>query len=79
MANLLHTLLDIIKYQEHLKTNEGWEARWENVKQLITFATEIDEDDEHPEASAQSHDETALELTSDPSLSDPAMNEGNKT
>jgi hypothetical protein len=78
----LHTLLDLIKYQEHLKTNEGWEARWENVKQLITFATEIDKDDEYPEASTQSRDETALSLTSDSSLSnvtDPAINEDNKT
>jgi len=78
----LHTLLDLIKYQEHLKTNEGWEARWENVKQLITFATEIDEDDEHPEASKQSRDETALALTSESSQSNvtnPAINEGNKT
>lgn len=64
-AGLMHRLIDLIKYEEHLKTDEGWEARWENVKQLITFASEIDEDGEPSSVATPGDDATGGRSTSD--------------
>jgi len=33
----------LINYEAHLrKTQQDWETRWENVKELITFASEVE-------------------------------------
>ncbi|KAF7331625.1 ATP-depentend DNA [Mycena kentingensis (nom. inval.)] len=40
-AELIQRLLDLIEYENHLKkTQPDWETRWENVQELITFASE---------------------------------------
>lgn len=44
-ANLIRRLLEMTKYEDHLKkTYEDAEDRWENVGELITFATELEGD-----------------------------------
>ncbi|KAH0585176.1 hypothetical protein H2248_008432 [Termitomyces sp. 'cryptogamus'] len=41
-ADLIRRLVDLVGFEDHLKkTQPDWEGRWENVKELITFATEI--------------------------------------
>lgn len=41
VAALIQELLMQLGYAEHLqKTQPDWESRWENVRELITFATE---------------------------------------
>jgi DNA helicase-2/ATP-dependent DNA helicase PcrA len=40
---LIRKLLELIHYESHLrKTQQDWETRWENVKELITFASEVE-------------------------------------
>lgn len=57
-------------YQEHLKANEGWEARWENVQQLITFASEIDDGDERVDTYIPSDGATARTPTPESEFDD---------
>lgn len=39
---LLLELLDLVDYEAHLKkSQQDWESRWENVLELLTFATEV--------------------------------------
>ncbi|KAG6813409.1 hypothetical protein H0H92_011387 [Tricholoma furcatifolium] len=41
-ADLIRRLIDLIGFEDHLKkTQVDFESRWENVKELITFATEV--------------------------------------
>ncbi|KAK0500348.1 P-loop containing nucleoside triphosphate hydrolase protein [Armillaria luteobubalina] len=41
-AALIRKLLKCISYEEHLqKTQQEWETRWENVQELITFASDV--------------------------------------
>ncbi len=36
-------MLDLIKYEDHLKkTQQDFEGRWDNVQELINFATEFE-------------------------------------
>ena len=43
-SDLIQELLGLINFQEHLrKTQPDWETRWENVKEVITFAREVEE------------------------------------
>lgn len=43
-SDLISQLLDLVQYEDHLrKTQPDWETRWENVKELITFAKEVEE------------------------------------
>jgi DNA helicase-2/ATP-dependent DNA helicase PcrA len=38
-------VVDLVGYEDHLrKTQPDWESRWENVQELITFASEIEAD-----------------------------------
>ncbi|KAH7884318.1 P-loop containing nucleoside triphosphate hydrolase protein [Phlebopus sp. FC_14] len=40
-SELITKLLDMISYEQHLKeTQSDWEMRWENVQELINFASE---------------------------------------
>lgn len=42
---MIGKLVELIKYEEHLKkTQQDWQSRWENVQELITFASEIEAD-----------------------------------
>lgn len=42
-ADLLRNLLELVDYENHLKrTQPDSDVRWENVKELITFASEVD-------------------------------------
>ena len=42
-ADLIRKLVDLTQYEEHLKrTQQDADTRWENVKELINFATEED-------------------------------------
>lgn len=44
-ADLLRRLLDLLDFEAHLRnTQPDWESRWENVQELITFASEGDTD-----------------------------------
>lgn len=44
--DLIRNLLQCIDYQQHLRrTQSDWESRWQNVEELITFASEIKTDD----------------------------------
>ncbi|KAG6851096.1 hypothetical protein H0H93_000976 [Arthromyces matolae] len=41
-ADLIRQLVELVGFEDHLKkTQPDWESRWENVKELITFATEV--------------------------------------
>ncbi|KAJ7664695.1 P-loop containing nucleoside triphosphate hydrolase protein [Mycena rosella] len=43
--DLIRRLLELIGYEDHLKkTQPDWEGRWENVQELITFASEVEHD-----------------------------------
>jgi hypothetical protein len=39
-ADLVNLTLELTNYVEHLKKNENWEMRFENVQELIAFATQ---------------------------------------
>ena len=40
---MIKKLVEIIDYEGHLKkTQQDWESRWENVRELITFASEVE-------------------------------------
>ncbi|KIP07660.1 hypothetical protein PHLGIDRAFT_23961 [Phlebiopsis gigantea 11061_1 CR5-6] len=44
-ASLIRRLLELVQYETYLqKTQEDWESRWENVKELINFASEMEDD-----------------------------------
>ncbi|EGN98601.1 hypothetical protein SERLA73DRAFT_54973, partial [Serpula lacrymans var. lacrymans S7.3] len=44
-SDLIGTLLILINYENHLKrTQPDWDTRWENVQELITFASEASAD-----------------------------------
>ncbi|KAG6842332.1 hypothetical protein C0991_010621 [Blastosporella zonata] len=41
-ADLIRRLVHLVGFEDYLKkTQPDWESRWENVKELITFATEV--------------------------------------
>lgn len=51
-----------MKYEEYLKKKDKeWETRWENVQELINFATEAPEDEALP--MEPGHAETDAEIT----------------
>ncbi|KAF8638307.1 hypothetical protein AX17_002327 [Amanita inopinata Kibby_2008] len=61
-ADILRRLIELIDYMDHLrKTQLDWETRWENVQELITFASEVDVDGLDTGPSKQSQ-ETPLRL-----------------
>lgn len=42
-SKLIQSLLELVKYGEHLrKTQPDYESRWDNVQELINFATEVE-------------------------------------
>lgn len=42
---MIRKLAELINYEEHLKkTQQDWQSRWENVQELITFASDIEID-----------------------------------
>jgi DNA helicase-2/ATP-dependent DNA helicase PcrA len=42
-SNLIRRLVELLEYEDHLrKTQPDWESRWENVQELITFASEVE-------------------------------------
>ncbi|THV07389.1 UvrD-helicase-domain-containing protein [Dendrothele bispora CBS 962.96] len=44
-ADLIRRLVEVIGYQDHLRqTQPDWETRWENVQELITFASDVNVD-----------------------------------
>jgi DNA helicase-2/ATP-dependent DNA helicase PcrA len=46
---MIRKLLDLIKYEDYLrKTQQDWESRWENVQELITFASEVESETPPP-------------------------------
>ncbi|KAJ2926931.1 hypothetical protein H1R20_g10172, partial [Candolleomyces eurysporus] len=61
-SDLIHQLLDIIQYQDHLRrTQQDWETRWENVKELITFAKEVEEQNSRDSALHSEQEDLALD------------------
>ncbi|KAJ2914061.1 hypothetical protein MD484_g6352, partial [Candolleomyces efflorescens] len=66
-SDLINHLLDLIQYQDHLrKTQQDWETRWENVKELITFAKEVEEQNFRDSAAHTEQDELALDSNVSP-------------
>ncbi|KAF5391670.1 hypothetical protein D9757_002375 [Collybiopsis confluens] len=44
-SDLIRRLVDLIRYEDHLKkTQADWDTRWENVQELITFASDVQSD-----------------------------------
>ncbi|KAJ3808888.1 P-loop containing nucleoside triphosphate hydrolase protein [Lentinula aff. lateritia] len=44
-SDLIRRLVELISYEDHLrKTQPDWESRWENVQELITFASDVQSD-----------------------------------
>lgn len=44
-TDLIRELVKAIGYEDHLrKTEPEWETRWENVRELITFAGDVQKD-----------------------------------
>lgn len=42
---MIRKLVNSINYENYLrKTQQDWESRWENVQELITFASEVESD-----------------------------------
>ncbi|KIM39808.1 hypothetical protein M413DRAFT_74334 [Hebeloma cylindrosporum] len=42
-SEMIRKLVDVLNYEDHLKkTQQDWESRWENVQELITFASEVE-------------------------------------
>ncbi len=42
-SKLIQSFLELINYGEHLrKTQPDYESRWDNVQELINFATEVE-------------------------------------
>ena len=61
---MINELLDLVEYQDHLrKTQPDWETRWENVKELITFAKEVEEQNARDNATlAENEDESSPDI-----------------
>ena len=58
---MIKGLVKMIDYEAHLKkTQQDWEARWENVQELITFASEVESD-------LRSREQQTTDGASDPS------------
>jgi len=44
-AQLINKLIELIGYEEHLKKSQpDWDTRWENVQELINFASDATAD-----------------------------------
>ncbi|KAI0091225.1 P-loop containing nucleoside triphosphate hydrolase protein [Irpex rosettiformis] len=67
-ATLIRKSLSLIEYEEYLKkTQQDWESRWENVQELINFASEMEGDLEAYVANAAA---SGLETQEDADWSD---------
>ncbi|KIJ51096.1 hypothetical protein M422DRAFT_245075 [Sphaerobolus stellatus SS14] len=44
VSALIRRLLVLIGYETHLKKNNDWEMRWENIQELINYATQFEKD-----------------------------------
>ncbi|GAW01673.1 atp-depentend dna [Lentinula edodes] len=56
-SDLIRRLVELISYEDHLrKTQPDWESRWENVQELITFASDVQSDWQDGPAVAASED-----------------------
>ena len=42
VADLLHLVLKLTRYEEHLRPDPDFDSRWENVQELVSFASSID-------------------------------------
>ncbi|KIM80482.1 hypothetical protein PILCRDRAFT_9658 [Piloderma croceum F 1598] len=63
-ADLIRRLLDLVKYEEYLKHKDSdWATRWENVRELINFATEVPNEDAEEDSSGDiDEDERAKDM-----------------
>ncbi|KAK7463908.1 ATP-dependent DNA helicase srs2 [Stygiomarasmius scandens] len=62
-AELIRRLVDVIEYQNHLRqTQPDWETRWENVQELVTFASDVHVDAPEALSDGGSRDATPLRL-----------------
>lgn len=48
VSDLIQRVLQLTRYEDHLRHNEDFESRWENVQELINFASSLDNDEERP-------------------------------
>lgn len=60
-----------------MSAKDEWEARWENVQQLITFATDVGQGEGRSSATPEPHSE-GLEVSATPKLHLSAMTVANK-
>ncbi|KAG7089539.1 hypothetical protein E1B28_011212 [Marasmius oreades] len=62
-AVLIRRLYDDVNYEDHLKkTQSDWESRWENVQELITFASDVDADIKAKNGLDEANTDTPLRL-----------------
>ncbi|KAJ3820348.1 P-loop containing nucleoside triphosphate hydrolase protein [Lentinula raphanica] len=65
-SDLIRRLVELIGYEDHLrKTQPDWESRWENVQELITFASDVQsglQDNLAHEGGSENTEETPLRL-----------------
>lgn len=56
---MIRKLVDLLNYEDHLKkTQQDWESRWENVQELITFASEVESEATPPNPQPTAQAET---------------------
>ncbi|KAJ8521924.1 hypothetical protein ONZ45_g1446 [Pleurotus djamor] len=56
--DIIRRLIELIGYEQHLKqAHPDWESRWENVQELITFASEVINEPAFPLDEPASEDE----------------------
>ncbi|KAF4597533.1 hypothetical protein EYR40_007995 [Pleurotus pulmonarius] len=63
-VDLIRRLVDLIDYEQHLKQAQpqDWESRWENVQELITFASEVEGDIIEMDDSEETRSTTPLRM-----------------
>ncbi|KAK7050941.1 ATP-dependent DNA helicase srs2 [Paramarasmius palmivorus] len=62
-AVLIRNLYEVIDYEGHLrKTQPDWESRWENVQELVTFASDLDTDINSNYVAEEGNTDTPLRL-----------------
>lgn len=72
MSELIQRLLLLINYEAHLKKSQkDWETRWENIQELVNFASsaiapnEAENVDQQPSTNGRVAEEEVVDLVSD--------------
>lgn len=61
---MIRKLVRLLEYEDHLrKTQQDWESRWENVQELITFASEVESEVTPPEHPSEHGGDVAQKIS----------------